>query len=328
MSLFVPVLALEKHFPNQIRSLGWPQGHGSGAFERKNKAMKEVDRHTNKRRVNDHHVQVMVKLVHREMSMAEGPASSTPSPVEQEAVEYSASTRNGGAIGDDDVWPNIVNAISGKVKGARPGPPLPLDQIDALAEDCGEICNELDAFVVVGQVLVRYTPSSAMMLKPAHSVKLREGSYAQIIMPLVETNSASVKFVVSEFEDAPGSTSGLHPEARLPWLRRGESLTVVAATDVLHRVHVVPYFGGNSDDKGENASTFIVNTGFWRTWIPANDGDGDEEVGARADDSQASDGTIYSVCPGHGCSGRVKGPPLEPCAIVQCPNCGTAFVWG
>jgi len=72
-----------------------------------------------------------------------------------------------------------------------------------------------------------------------------------------------------------------HPEAGLPWLARGEDIVnVVDATKVRHRVHLVPYFGADVGYEQAERSTYLLNTGFWRTRGTVQGVEGDEMVDA------------------------------------------------
>ena len=201
------------HFARQIALLAWPMAFSAGRFERSNKALKVADRHTPRHRTNNQHVEVLVAVRHHEMTGQAAAAAASDVTVaaqyaeyEQFEVEYSASKSGDGSVGDDSVWPAIVSALSGDVKGAHPGPPLPASVLGELEALCISACAVLVGnFHVVSQAKVRYASSSAMMLRPAHTVQLDDGSYAQIIAPLVESGS-KVKFLVSSFVGAINGT--------------------------------------------------------------------------------------------------------------------------
>ena len=127
-----------------------------------------------------------------------------------------------------------------------------------------------------------------------------------------------------------------HPEAGLPWLARGTGIVVVDATKVRHRVHLVPYFGADVGYEQAERSTYLLNTGFWRTRGKVQDDEGDggdgEELGEAPNSGGGGGGgpttSIYSVCPTSACKGRVRGPQVQPGVEVTCPHCGRRYVWG
>ena len=244
--------------------------------------------------------------------------------VGQDEMTYSASKRGSGQVGDTGVWPDLVDALFGDVSGSLPGPPLPNSARDTLAEDCnkalqGMALQGMDGAVsVVGQVTVRYSQASSMLLRPANCVQLCNGTYVQLLVPLVVGVSSSIKFVVLEFVDADQMCPN-QAEIGLPWLQRSTDMVVVDASDILHRVHVVPYFGTDSDQG--SGRTYLVNKGYWRTRGTASSG-ADE-------DDERPDEAVYSVCPNSECVGRVKGPPKDgPHVEVECAKCGHSFRWG
>ena len=127
-----------------------------------------------------------------------------------------------------------------------------------------------------------------------------------------------------------------HPEAGLPWLARGEDIVVVDATKVRHRVHLVPYFGADVGYEQAERSTYLLNTGFWRTRGTVQGVEGDEEGGEELGEAPNVGGggggghtaAIFSVCPMPACKGRVRGPQVQPGVEVACPECGHRYLWG
>ena len=153
------------------------------------------------------------------------------------------------------------------------------------------------------------------MLGSGHSAALVDGRHVHICCFVVHRSGAVSAAVRFYRPVARGGVELKHPECRLPWFRRSQSLHLVPMRDIKRREHIVK-IGCDATAAGVDLgdhSQFVLNPGIFYL---------SEAVRSARD--------VWSSCPRDLCGGRVRHPAASGGghgAVVQCPQCGLQFRW-
>jgi len=265
--------------------------------------------------------------------LAAGRASTAPAPamLPRPTQERRSSARNYAAM-------ELEHTALGKdLICGRYGPAVTLDIIQECAIEAARIlelavgrewCYAEHASAYGADVAVAF-----LILRAGHCVRLRDGRYAQVLLPHFECapssapyasggrssrRAADVTALMSTFELArPGSVDGNHPEFPVPWVKRGR-LRAVPVSEVAAREHIVPLFGRFGIAASDRAPYFLVNL----TASPCYNGDRAPAGTARPHEPPV----VHLKCRTAGCDGYLPKPP-EAAGISTCALCEQQRIW-
>lgn len=317
--LSIPKLLDFRYAPLQLRSMGCAEGASTSSFERKNKPIKTADAHSSRHFVENHGTNILLiaavgEMRHNQQKIAgvAGSARGKRRWVEGGA-RRSFGARNSAPYDiafamEENIMGHLANARQGPIIDVKTLHHVPDAILGALASDNGVMfCDSIK---------VKYNGGPGTVWYAGNCVRLSDGSYAQILVPLVVAKtpanlpSDQIQFAVWPFENVKPSGDSLHPECDLPWLARSKLLVrVIDAVDVKDRVHIVPCEGDASRQHDDQRAHFLLDSGIWKMWA--------------ADSPPRPD--VFRRCPN--CGTPVKRPseaaPSRP--EVTCQNCQALF---
>lgn len=161
---------------------------------------------------------------------------------------------------------------------------------------------------------------SRRILRPGHCVELFNGTFCQVLLPLVHARKTGHAYdksddartaLVATFELMVSDTP-LHPDLHLMWLKRSEAAhaRLIPLSSVRRRKHVMPIFrgGASSSPCEEFAQSFILNEFVH----PLRRGLRNEE--------------IFILCNSDGCVNKIPAPTTVGTTLV-CSACGATKPW-
>jgi hypothetical protein len=277
-------------------------GTTTSPFERTNKQLKKNCNATSRHHVEQGRRGVMLRTVLQEHGAA--PKRAEVGIEDAGAMESAAADEDAGAVGgadDDDVddesadvsgpgvthrarrvatfgaadtfWQDVEAVLHAGVNG----PAFSLQALLGLAGRAHAVCasplgNEASFLLPCRDVRVQYLPSGGgLIFSPGNCVVLRDGRFAQLVIPVVSGGQRSalreVSFVVNLLA-APSRCSTFHPEApALRWFARAPEepagLALVPAGDIECRVHVVPLHGRAGIIPADDRDFFFHLPGLW-----------------------------------------------------------------
>ena len=330
--------------PSIIREMGCIMSADTSSMEMRMKEIKHHDKFVKKTRRDKGHGKVFLRAVAQDIDdayqawkNATSQVESNSSSIEQEEPgngedsSSNASKSDNESLSDDeytfDEGTFNVSQSKRKVGAWREaryvlergvnGPALnTVSALSSLAEGEDIVLGTMK--FNVRELIVHEDPTtfqkSNMYLLPGHCVQLKDGRFAQVILPKLlasESNeSSSANAVLSFFKYVnPEVRGGNHPVIPVPFLERADT-ALMTVNSIARRVHVYPKWRPGIDNSPilHYHDQFFVNPFVSKVRRgPAHP-------------------LVCVTCPNPSCIERVP-MPLPPERQAKCSACGHVFIW-